>query len=94
MLGVQRTTVSGVASEMERLGCITYKHGVIEVVDREALEREACDCYAIICAEFERLLGFRDVPSVLPDLQSSVRLLVLRSPATRSSLIRRRFAPL
>ena len=72
MLGVQRTTVSSVASELERARYITYKHGVIEVLDREGLEREACECYAIIRAEFDRLLGFRDVPTVLPELHTSV----------------------
>lgn len=71
MLGVQRTTVTTVAGELERAGCITYKHGVIEVVDRDGLEREACECYAIIRAEFERLLDLRDVPTVLRHLQTS-----------------------
>ena len=72
MLGVQRTTVTSVASDLERAGCITYKHGVIEIVDRDELERKSCECYAIIRAEFDRLLGFRDVPSVLSEVQTSV----------------------
>lgn len=72
MLGVQRTTVTVAASELERLGCITYRHGTIDVVDRAALEREACECYEIIRAEFDRLLGFRNVPTVLSEVQTSV----------------------
>ena len=71
MLGVQRTTVRVAAAELERAGCIRYKHGVIEVIDRAGLERESCECYDIIRAEFERLLGFRDVPSVLGERPTS-----------------------
>jgi len=56
MLGVQRTTVTAAASELERLGCITYRHGVIEVRNRDALEREACECYEIIRGKFSQLL--------------------------------------
>ena len=41
-----RVLDGGLATELERAGCIKYKHGVIEVVDRAVLEREACECYA------------------------------------------------
>ncbi|HEX3865487.1 MAG TPA: hypothetical protein VHV78_02005 [Gemmatimonadaceae bacterium] len=51
---------------------MTRRAGVIDVVDHAALEREACERHEIIRAEFDRLLGFRDVPTVLPNLQASV----------------------
>jgi CRP-like cAMP-binding protein len=45
MLGVRRTSVTEVASHIQRLGAITYTRGVIVIVDRDALERLSCECY-------------------------------------------------
>jgi len=45
MLGVRRTSVTDVASHIQKLGCITYTRGVIKIVDRKALESLACECY-------------------------------------------------
>jgi len=45
MLGVRRTSVSDVASHIQKTGCITYTRGVIKIVDRGALERLSCECY-------------------------------------------------
>jgi CRP-like cAMP-binding protein len=45
MLGVQRTTVTMLARELQELGVITYRRGRIEIADRERLEEMACECY-------------------------------------------------
>jgi CRP-like cAMP-binding protein len=71
MLGVQRTTVTAAAKALEEAQCIVYRHGVITISDRAALERESCECYEIIRAEFDRLLDSRDVPSVFGDMRTS-----------------------
>jgi CRP-like cAMP-binding protein len=56
MLGVQRPSVSLAAGQLQEAGMIRYRHGVIEVLDRSALEATACGCYATVRSEFERLL--------------------------------------
>jgi CRP-like cAMP-binding protein len=56
MLGVQRSTVNGVASTLQKDGVIRYSRGVITIVDRGALERASCECYRIIAEEFARLI--------------------------------------
>jgi CRP-like cAMP-binding protein len=48
MLGSRRTTVTAVAGELQRKGLIEYRRGHVKVLDREALEEAACDCYRII----------------------------------------------
>jgi CRP-like cAMP-binding protein len=48
MLGVQRTTVTGAAQELQEVGLISYSRGKIAVVDRPGLERRACECYFAI----------------------------------------------
>ena len=46
MLGAQRTTVTAVASALQKAGAIGYKRGRISVLSRPALERASCECYA------------------------------------------------
>jgi Mn-dependent DtxR family transcriptional regulator len=55
MLGVQRPTVSETAKRIQAQGSIRYSRGTMTVVDRQALERTACDCYRIVRAEFDAL---------------------------------------
>jgi CRP-like cAMP-binding protein len=45
MLGVQRTTVTMLAKELQTLGLINYRRGRIEIVNRAHLEERACECY-------------------------------------------------
>lgn len=46
MLGSQRTTVNEAAQQLQSRGAIRYVRGKIRVLDRAALERAACECYA------------------------------------------------
>ena len=46
MLGVQRSTVSQVASVLKADGLIDYTRGVIRILDRPRLEKRSCECYA------------------------------------------------
>lgn len=46
MLGVQRSTVSQVASALKADGLIDYTRGDIEIRDRAGLEKRSCECYA------------------------------------------------
>ncbi|MGH9149465.1 MAG: Crp/Fnr family transcriptional regulator [Acidimicrobiales bacterium] len=57
MLGVRRASVTVVAGILQRAGFIRFRRGRMEVIDREGLEDSSCECYAIIRAEFDRILG-------------------------------------
>jgi CRP-like cAMP-binding protein len=57
MLGVRRATVSQIASRFQSAGLISYSRGVMTILKREEIEQEGCECYGVIRAEFERLLG-------------------------------------
>ena len=56
MLGVRREGVTEAAGNLQRDGLIEYRRGHITVLDREAVEQRACECYAVVKKEYERLL--------------------------------------
>jgi CRP-like cAMP-binding protein len=56
MLGVQRTTVTAVARSLQEKGVIRYRRGIVDIIDRGALEALACECYGAINRTYERLL--------------------------------------
>lgn len=57
MLGVRRAGVAEVASKLQHDAVIRYRHGVIEVLDRPALESHACECYGVVKQECDRLFA-------------------------------------
>jgi CRP-like cAMP-binding protein len=63
MLGVQRTTVTAVASQLQARGHIVYSRGKIRVLNRGALERCSCECYAAIQRGVALMLDEAKAPS-------------------------------
>lgn len=57
MLGVQRTTVSTLASQMQEAGLIAYSRGRLRIVDEPGLEKRACECHQAIRAQRLKLSG-------------------------------------
>jgi len=60
MLGVRREGVTEAAGKLQRAGLIRYSRGRITVTDRTGLEKEVCECYAVVKKEMDRLLS--DIP--------------------------------
>ena len=56
MLGVRREGVTESALKLQALGLIRYARGRITVLDRAGLEQRACECYAVVKKEYDRLL--------------------------------------
>jgi CRP-like cAMP-binding protein len=57
MLGTRRAGVSEAAGILQGAGLIRYSRGHITVTDRAGLEEFACECYGVVKAEYDRLLG-------------------------------------
>ena len=47
MLGTRRAGVTEIAGELQRSGLIRYRHGQLEVLDREGLKAIACECFQL-----------------------------------------------
>ena len=56
MLGVRREGVTEAALSLQRAGLIDYARGRIKVLNRGGLEQRSCECYAVVKAEYDRLL--------------------------------------
>ena len=56
MIGARRNSVSLVANTLQQANFIHYSRGHIEIIDREGLSNTACECYAAVKAQYNRLL--------------------------------------
>jgi len=56
MLGVQRSGVSIAANFLQKAGLIRYQHGQVTITNRRGLEEAACECYAAMHKEYERVI--------------------------------------
>ncbi len=57
MLGSRRSTVTVSAGNLQREGLIDYTRGRVRIVDRPGLEAKACECYHIVRATYDTLIG-------------------------------------
>jgi len=62
MLGVRRPTITLIMGDLQKLGLVDNRRGVIHIADRSGLEASACECYATVKATFARLLP--EIPPV------------------------------
>jgi CRP-like cAMP-binding protein len=56
-LGVRRESITEAAGNLQRAGVVRYRRGHIAVLDRSGLEAGACECYAVVRKEMDRLLS-------------------------------------
>jgi CRP-like cAMP-binding protein len=57
MLGVRREGVTVAAHRLQEAGMISYVRGHINILDRKQLLNHVCECYHVVKAEHQRLLG-------------------------------------
>ena len=55
-LGVRREGVTEVIGDLQKAGAIHCSRRRIAVLDRSALQARACECYAVVKTEYDRLL--------------------------------------
>jgi CRP-like cAMP-binding protein len=55
MMGVRRTSVTGVAQELQKLEIISYRRGHVHIRDLEMVRHHACECDAALRSHHRRL---------------------------------------
>jgi CRP-like cAMP-binding protein len=53
MLGVRRQSVTVVAGILQASGLISYRHGLVKILDRDGLEAASCECYAVMRGRYK-----------------------------------------
>ena len=56
LLGVRRESITAAAHKLQLKGVIRYSRGHVTVLDRQRLERGACECYAAAKKQYERTM--------------------------------------
>ena len=56
MLGVRRQTVTVIAGTLRTASLITYRRGVIRIVNRHKLEAASCECYGVTETFYDRIM--------------------------------------
>ncbi|MBD2070103.1 Crp/Fnr family transcriptional regulator [Leptolyngbya sp. FACHB-671] len=57
MLGVRRAGVTQVAQKLQERKLIQYRRGNVQIINQDGLEASACECFRMVKAEYNRLLG-------------------------------------
>jgi CRP-like cAMP-binding protein len=57
MLGVSRQTISIIASTLQKAGLVTYRRGVVRIINRKGLEECACECYEAMKTSYDQIVG-------------------------------------
>jgi CRP-like cAMP-binding protein len=57
MLGVRRASVTVALGLLQQEGYLTYSRGRLKVLDATGLEAMSCECYRVVRAEQERIMG-------------------------------------
>jgi CRP-like cAMP-binding protein len=68
MLGVTRSSVSGIASGLQERGLIKYRRGYITILKVDGLHEAACECYGAVRSQYVEMFG------VAPGESTSVRV--------------------
>jgi len=78
MLGVRREAVTEAAGKLQAAGLIEYSRGHITIIDRPGVESRACECYATVKLEYDRIFLMK------PELR------VINRPRPNPSTLRKR----
>jgi DNA-binding MarR family transcriptional regulator len=62
MMGVRRTSVTGVATQLQKEGLISYRRGKINILSIDLVQKRACECHKTVRDLYVEMFGI-DGPS-------------------------------
>ena len=84
MLAVRRPTVTLIAQGLQNAGLISYRRGRIEILDREGLERQACECVDTIRTNIRN-----DLETSLATWQWRAKVPLIGNESSRRCVVRK-----
>jgi CRP-like cAMP-binding protein len=57
MMGVRRTSVTGVASQLQKEGLISYRRGKVTILSMDLVQKRACECHLAVREQYVDLFG-------------------------------------
>jgi len=57
MTGVRRTSVTAVATELQKEGLISYSRGKINILSMDLIEQRACECHKAVREMYFEMFG-------------------------------------
>jgi CRP-like cAMP-binding protein len=57
MMGVMRTSVSGIAAELQRAGLISYSRGRLHIRNIDLVLERACECHDAVKSHYDMIFG-------------------------------------
>jgi Mn-dependent DtxR family transcriptional regulator len=57
MMGVRRTSVTGVATQLQKEGLITYRSGKVSILSMDLVEQRACECHRTVRELYVEMFG-------------------------------------
>lgn len=64
MLGVQRTSISIAANQLQKMGLIRHRYGQVQIIDRPGLLRNSCECYEAVRSLERKLMDHASEPDI------------------------------
>ena len=83
-LGTRRTTITQVASGLQKRGLIRYRRGRMQILDRAGLQQSACECYGMTAKALERL--YQDRPADVLAMPEASPAVAWKMPSRPGSL--------
>jgi hypothetical protein len=66
MMGVRRTSVTGIASQLAKEGLIFYRRGRVRILSIKRVEERACECHTAVREQYLELFGRNSPGSQTP----------------------------
>jgi hypothetical protein len=54
---VRRAGVTQAAQKLQENGLISYRRGIVQIIDQRGLEEFSCECFKTVREQYDRLLG-------------------------------------
>jgi len=65
MMGVQRTSVTGIAAQLQKDGLISYRRGKVTILNIDLLHGFACECPQTVREHYVQMFGITDAPETI-----------------------------